>query len=218
MNKLYLSLLSLLIILIVADSVDAHVTLDKPMGGETFVTGETVSIKWILDIQHNQNNWDLYFSSNGGSDWEGIELNIDTHQLSYAWTVPQIITDNARIRIVQDNTGGDYVDESEDFTITDVQTSIGVQEKNPAVFKLHPNYPNPFNPTTVINYELPNSTNIDLSVYNLLGQKIVTLVSGQQNAGYHSIEWNALHLSAGAYFIKLQADDFVQIKKAILIK
>ena len=83
---------------------------------------------------------------------------------------------------------------------------------------LHPNYPNPFNPTTVINYELPHTTNMDLSVYNLLGQKVVTLVSGTQYAGYHSIEWDDSNLSGGAYFIKFQADDFVQIKKAILLR
>jgi len=117
-----------------------------------------------------------------------------------------------------DNMQGDYEDLSSDFSITDTQTPIEIQEKNPAAFTLHPNYPNPFNPTTIINYELPNTTNIDLSVYNLLGQKIVTLVSGQQTAGYHSIEWDASNLSAGAYFIKLQANEFVQIKKSILLK
>ena len=204
--------------LMTTDSIKAHVRLDNPEGGETYVTGEKVIIKWTTIIEHDQENWDLYFSSNGGSNWEGIKLNIDTHQLSYVWTVPKIITDNARIRIIQNNTGGDYEDASGDFIITDVQTSIGVQEKNPAVFKLHPNYPNPFNPTTTINYEVPNSTNMDLSVYNLLGQKVVTLVSGTQSAGYHSIQWDASNVSAGAYFIKFQADDFLQIKKAILLK
>jgi len=218
MKKLYLSILSFLIFFIVTDTVKAHVKLDNPLGGETFVSGETVIIKWTMLVPHDQENWDLYFSSNGGNSWEELELDLESFRTTFVWTVPQLLTENARIRIIQDNTGGDYVDASGDFIITDVQTSIGIKEKNPNAFNLHPNYPNPFNPTTIINYELPNTTNIDLSVYNLLGQKIVTLVSGQQTAGYHSIEWDASNLSAGAYFIKLQANEFVQIKKSILLK
>ena len=141
MKKLYIGLLSFLIMLIVADTVDAHVSLDSPEGGETFVSGATVIIKWTILIEHPQNNWDLYFSSNGGTDWEEIKLDIDPSQLFYAWTVPEITTENARIKIIQDNMGGNYGDICSDFTITDVQTSIGIQENNPSVFNC---------PTTII--------------------------------------------------------------------
>ena len=201
-----------------AGSASAHVQLNYPLGGETFIVGQRVKIEWRVLIPHNQENWDLYFSPDGGANWEVLELDMDPSQLDYRWTVPNITTENARIRIYMDNMQGDYEDASGDLIITDTQTSIKIQEKNPSAFTLHPNYPNPFNPTTIINYELPNTTNIDLSVYNLLGQQIVTLVSGQQTAGYHSIQWDASNLSAGAYFIKLQANDFVQIKKSVLLK
>ena len=218
MKKIYLLIFPFLLFIITIGSVSAHVQLDNPVGGETFVTGETVIIEWSTLISHVQENWDLYFSSNGGNDWEEIKFDLGTSQLFYEWIVPPILTENARIKIVQDNTGSDYENLSGDFIITDTQTSVEIQEKNPSAFKLNPNYPNPFNPSTIINFELPTTMIIDLSIYNLLGQEVETLVSGRQGAGYHSVEWNASNLSAGAYFIKLQADEFIQIKKAILLK
>jgi len=201
-----------------AESSNAHVQLDYPSGGETLVAGETVIIQWAILISHDQNNWDLYFSSNGGSDWVEIELDIDPARLDYVWTVPLTLTENARIRIVQDNNGTDYQDVSADFIITDTQTSVEIEKKNEYTFKLYDNYPNPFNPTTNINYELPITNYVDLSIYNLLGQKVATLISQKQEAGYHSIEWDASNLSAGTYFIKLDAGEFTQIRKAVLLK
>ena len=211
-------ILPILICLIAAGNVLAHVQLDNPVGGETFVTGETVIIQWTLLISHDQNNWDLYFSSNGGTDWAEIELNIDPTRLNYVWTVPLMTTENARIRIVQDNNGTNYEDTSSDFIISDTQTSVEIEEQNEYAFKLYANYPNPFNPTTTITYELPATTYIDLSIYNILGQKMVTLISGIQTAGYHLIEWDASQLSGGTYFIKLDAGEFTQIRKSVLLK
>jgi len=205
--------------LIGVESVSAHVGLEYPVGGEIFAVGDKIEIKWKIEIDHGPNNWDLYFSSDGGANWEELQLNLEKSQFDFLWTVPDIVTENARIKIVQDNDS--YVnleDESGNFTITSVQTSIENQDEIPAIFKLHNSYPNPFNPTTTINYELPRTMNADLSVYNVLGQKVATLIAGMQQAGFHSVEWDASHLAAGAYFIKLQADEFIQIKKSILLK
>jgi hypothetical protein len=205
--------------LVGVEYLSAHVGLEYPLGGETFAVGDKIEIKWNIEIDHGPNNWDLYFSSDGGENWEELQLDIEKSQIDYLWTVPDIVTESARIKIVQDNDS--YVnleDESANFTITDVQTSVGLQDEIPTVFKLHSNYPNPFNPTTIINYDLPRTMNADLSVYNVLGQKVTTLISGIQHAGFHSVTWDASYLAGGAYFIKLQADEFVQIKKSILLK
>jgi len=218
MKKDSLLFLPVLIYFLTAGSVLAHVQLDYPVGGETFVAGENVSIKWTILIPHAQENWDIYFSSNGGNDWEEIEMDLDISRVSYLWTVPQIVTKNARIRIVQDNTGGDYEDVSGDFNIQDTPSSVDVPKNNPKSFILHANYPNPFNPKTIINYELPTTNYVVISVYNLIGQRVVTLVSEKQRAGYYSIEWNASNLSSGTYFIKMDANEFVQIIKSILVK
>jgi len=201
------------------DSVSAHVGLEYPVGGETFAVGDKIEIKWKIEIDHGPNNWDLYFSSDDGANWEELQLDLEKSQLNFLWTVPDIVTENARFKIVQDNDS--YVnleDESGNFTITDIQTSIRIQEDIPRVFKLHNNYPNPFNPTTTIKYDLPRTMKADVSVYNVLGQKVATLIAGIQNEGNHSVEWDASQLAAAPYFIKLQADEFIQIKKSILLK
>jgi hypothetical protein len=219
MKKISLLLFLFLFYLTGVAYVSAHVGLDYPLGGETFSAGDTITIKWHIEIDHGPNNWDLYFSSDGGANWEDLQLNIEKSQLDYLWTVPQILTENARIKVVQDNDNYQNLEDANgDFTITNVQTSIGLENKIPTIFKLHTNYPNPFNPTTTIDYEIPVTTNIDLSIYNLLGQKVQTLVYGRQNAGYHTIDWNASHLSSGTNFIKLQTDEFIQVKKSILLK
>jgi len=90
--------------------------------------------------------------------------------------------------------------------------------KIPGVFALHQNYPNPFNPVTMINYQLPNVSVVELSVFNLLGQKVATLVSKKQNAGYHQVEWDASHLPSGVYFYRLQTGGYVDVKKLIFLK
>ena len=88
----------------------------------------------------------------------------------------------------------------------------------PAAFLLHQNYPNPFNPTTVIGYRLPAVSNVELSVYNLLGQKVATLVSEKQNAGYHEMVWDASGFSSGIYYYQLVAGDYREVKKMILLR
>ena len=83
---------------------------------------------------------------------------------------------------------------------------------------LEQNYPNPFNPGTIINYELRIKSDVDLSVYNLMGQKVTTLISNTQPAGYHQVEWNASGFSAGVYYYVLEAGDFRDVKKMVLLK
>ncbi|MBN1364977.1 MAG: T9SS type A sorting domain-containing protein [Syntrophaceae bacterium] len=90
--------------------------------------------------------------------------------------------------------------------------------KSVADFKLFQNYPNPFNPRTIISYELPVSCDVDLSVYNVGGQKVTTLISSRQSAGFHQYKWKANGLPGGVYFYRLSAGDFMQMKKLILLQ
>ena len=86
-------------------------------------------------------------------------------------------------------------------------------------YSLSQNYPNPFNPKTVIRYTLPLASRIDLSVYNLLGQKVATLVSAKQPAGTYTVKWDASGFAGGVYLYRLETDKgFVQTKKLILLK
>jgi len=88
----------------------------------------------------------------------------------------------------------------------------------PDKFALFQNYPNPFNPSTMINYQLPISNDVELSIYNLLGQKIVTLVSGRQAAGYYQVGWDASGFASGIYYYHIHAGEFQEIKKMVLLR
>ncbi len=87
-----------------------------------------------------------------------------------------------------------------------------------SVYKLYPNYPNPFNPTTQINYQIPKDGYVNLTIYNMLGQKVFTLVNEQQTVGIYSVEFNASNLPSGVYVYKLQAGEFNATKKMLLTK
>lgn len=109
-------------------------------------------------------------------------------------------------------------------------TGVTPDNKNklPVAYNLKQNYPNPFNPSTTIEYSLPVGSNVTVTIYNLLGQEVNTLVNGQQTAGFHNIVWNAndshgSKVGSGVYFYELKANgsngsQFTQIRKMILLK
>jgi hypothetical protein len=88
----------------------------------------------------------------------------------------------------------------------------------PTTFALRGNYPNPFNARTVISYELPTDAHVKLEIYNLFGQKVATLVDGQQEAGYRSVTWDASEVPSGVYFYKLSGGDFTETRRMMLVK
>ena len=86
-------------------------------------------------------------------------------------------------------------------------------------FELYQNYPNPFNPKTVIRYTLPIACQIDLSIYNILGQKVISLVSEKQDAGNYTAEWNASEFAGGIYFYRLVTETgYISTRKLLLVK
>jgi uncharacterized protein YegL len=93
-------------------------------------------------------------------------------------------------------------------------TSVGIPDE----YSLHQNYPNPFNPRATIRYALPEDTHVKLVIYNVAGQKIKILVNEEKEAGYHESMWNGDDVAGGIYFCRLQAGDFVQTRKMILLK
>jgi hypothetical protein len=95
---------------------------------------------------------------------------------------------------------------------------IEVDLRIPEKFELSQNYPNPFNPFTTIKYSLPESGNVKLNVYNLLGEQVAELVNGFKEAGVHTIKFNAENLISGLYIYKIESNGFVKSKKMTLIK
>ena len=88
----------------------------------------------------------------------------------------------------------------------------------PKEFKLEQNYPNPFNPTTTIQYQLPQDARVTLKVYDILGSEVATLVNEEQQAGYKEVKFNGSNIASGMYIYRLQAGDYVSIKKMLMIK
>jgi len=109
------------------------------------------------------------------------------------------------------------------LVMKDVGTSVreerGDPEAIPSSYTLRQNYPNPFNPATMISYALPHAGHVTLSVYNVLGQTVGTLVDGQRAAGTHTLSWSADNLSSGVYIYELTVDGkVVAAKKMMLVR
>ena len=103
---------------------------------------------------------------------------------------------------------------------SDTTIVTGVETKNfqPLSYQINQNYPNPFNPSTTIGYQLAKGGKVTLKVYNVLGKEIVTLVNEYKPAGEYEINWNAADLPSGVYFYQLQAGEFIETKKMVLLR
>lgn len=88
----------------------------------------------------------------------------------------------------------------------------------PNKFELSQNYPNPFNPSTIIRYQLPMASHISLKVYDVLGNEVAKLVNEEKPAGNYKITFDSKGLSSGVYLYKIQAENFVETKKMLLLK
>jgi hypothetical protein len=130
---------------------------------------------------------------------EAIEMKDPNHTLSY------IYVDGGEIRTVKPE-------------FSDITVALGNAGELPRVYALQNNYPNPFNPTTTFEYSLAQPGHCELAVFNILGQKVTTLVNGYRAAGTYEVKWDASSHSSGVYFYRLESGDFSECKKAVLVK
>ncbi len=94
------------------------------------------------------------------------------------------------------------------------EVEIGVPES----YDLSQNYPNPFNPTTKIQYSVPADGFVNIAVYNVLGEKVTDIVNNLQKAGSYEVTFDAANFASGMYLYRMEAGDFVSVKKMILLK
>jgi hypothetical protein len=180
-----------------------HVTLTYPVGGETFAPGTHVKVEWKLQVPHSQQNWDLYFSSDGGATWTAIQENIPTSITSFDWTVPEMETTHGRIKVVQDNSGLDYTAACPDFTIEAVATIAEGSGSVPASAELLASYPNPFAGSAHIQYVVREAGPVTLQVYDVEGHLVDTLVDGRKHPGQYMETFDAHGLADGTYLYRL---------------
>ena len=100
----------------------------------------------------------------------------------------------------------------------DILTNAGTNTSIVSDYQLHQNYPNPFNPTTKIRFEIPKQNFVSLKIYDISGREVANLINGERTAGAYDIEFDGSYLASGTYFYRLQAGDFVQVKKMVLLK
>ena len=101
---------------------------------------------------------------------------------------------------------------------------MGIEtELIPTVYALKDNYPNPFNPVTTLRYDLPENSMVNITIYDMLGREVKTMINQTQEAGYRSVIWDATNdygkpVSAGIYLYQIQAGEYMQTKKMVLLK
>jgi len=171
-----------------------------------------------VEMSGDKSNWIQVDSLSGdhASNWEIREIELDPlikEKHNQAWIRFHFISDSINTDY------GVYIDQLEIYpTLTDIpddQLTAAIPDQ----FILQQNYPNPFNPKTVISYQLPTLSQVELSIYNILGQKVATLVSEKQPIGMYKVEWDASAYSSGIYLYKLTTDNgFSKTKKLVLLK
>jgi hypothetical protein len=153
----------------------------------------------------------LYLYQSGSDSVAAINLTVPSGQTFYlrvyewiaAWTTSNKYMNNMSVVISGTTTSATGVETDNTF---------------PKIFAVKQNYPNPFNPTTMISYTIPQRGMVVLTVYDVLGRIVSTLVNDVQSAGAYTISLNATGLSSGTYFYRLQSGSFVQTKKMVLLK
>ena len=187
-------------------------TTDGGLNWETLTTSRSTNCFDIEYVPGNSNKlWmtdhvNLYYSNNGGRSWNqqnvgvspvhGVDVAITT--LNSMW----LLTDD-NIYFTQNTDGVTGVDEETDAIVA---------------YELFSNYPNPFNPGTVISYRLPQSGKVTLKIYDPVGNEVATLVNQEQAAGTHKVSFDAGHLSSGVYICRIIAGNFVKTIKMSLVK
>jgi hypothetical protein len=149
------------------------------------------------------------------SAYQGREVVLKICPLGLAQNVSGVIPSVGEVFIIENP----FLERSQ----PKAQPLLAAEMPLPLAYKLKQNYPNPFNPETTIQYQLPEAGEVRLEIYNILGQKVVSLVREFKKAGYYQVSWNGKTPSgesaaSGIYFYRLEAGNFVAIKKMLLFQ
>jgi hypothetical protein len=155
-------------------------------------------ISKLITSDININNLDIVYYFNG--NFESLDAEIDFESL----TISANLFISCKVQLV----------------INPLKNELNV---TPEEFKLYPNYPNPFNPSTTIKFEIPQASTISLKIFDIMGREVTTLINGYRTEGYHEVVWNGIDknshpVSSGIYFYKLHSNQKVLTQKMVLVK
>jgi len=227
-------------------TVHESVELDIPDNWVTYVAACPVDLQ-IID----PNGFVIDTANSAGDNWIYYHDDINNDgEIDHIIDIADPIEGNYTINVIPHDTASEYDSfsvyietESSIDTLVDNQlignnelfsydhtldspldaSENGNTDNIPTDFMLNQNYPNPFNPSTTIEYSLPTRSNVNISVYNILGRKVTTLINKNQTAGNHSVTWNGANnqnqqVSSGIYFYRIETNDFTTTKKMTLLK
>ncbi len=173
---------------------------------------DKIQLNWVTKTEVNNYGFNVERRINDG-EWSSIGF-VEGHGNSnspknYSYSDKDLFAGGSsfQYRLKQVDTDGTF--EYSDVVEVDVV---------PTQFELSQNYPNPFNPSTTIRFSLPQATQIKINVYNMIGEQVATIAEGMYETGNHKITFNASNFPSGAYIYRIESNEFVQVKKMILMK
>jgi hypothetical protein len=165
------------------------------LGVDDYLHQAADSANWPEGIRYDPNNNGVYLASLGVHEhWNNLTEKKYTRNLGSG--------DGIEIIDIEQNTS----------------TIIINKENNVEYFKLSQNYPNPLNPTTKINYSIPEHCLVTIKVYDILGNEIAILVNEEKSTGNYQAEFNGSNLASGVYFYRLQAGKYIQTRKMLILQ
>ncbi len=222
-------------------SVTSFMVLDKNRHPtDAFAKGEPATLQFSVNVINFSNNvlplfdsTKAWYRKHGTSSWTPLALTkiaelVDNEGIIVQANLAAVTAEDSvaiDLRVASKGANGFTLDQvvspafavgNWDTVTTDVTTPP--DQGIPRRFALAQNFPNPFNPTTEISYQLPDFSNVVLKVYDVLGREVATLVNEKKVAGKYSVTWNASSMSSGVYFYRLQAGAYSETKKLLLLK
>ena len=174
------------------------------------MVGETEDITWtcvnVADVK-------IEMSIDNGATWSVIVDSIPNTE-TYSWVVTAQDSSNECLIRISNVANGDIYDVSDATFTIDIISDVNNELNNiPTEFSLAQNYPNPFNPSTTIKYAVPQTSNINIKVYDMTGQEVASLVNEMKEAGTYEIKFDARNLASGIYIYRMIADNFTSVRE-----
>ena len=175
------------------------------------IADDNVQLNWITATEINNQGFEVERRT-GDGEFEKVGFvpghGTTTDIQAYSYVDSKVASGNYTYRLKQIDFNGTF----------EYSDAVEVEVTAPIEFTLEQNYPNPFNPSTVIKYSIPENGFVTLVVYNLLGEKVASLVNGVQEAGRYEISFDASNLASGIYVYSLKSGSFSSVKKMLLMK
>jgi len=207
-----------LLFLMLPNGALAHVELINPQGGETFYSGDTVVIQWKQLATHDTQNWELYYSTDGGMNWEVISKNIGVSFREFAWLVPDEASTKAKIKVLMNNLSDqDYEDISPNFIIENT-TSIFANNSQDALFASFNIFPNPSLSGSQITFEIEHGEWFSIYLFNTHGKQVGKVWERFYPSGSHNIPLSNKDLKPGIYFCVVKAGNASKTFKIQVLK